>query len=114
MLWILPKFFCRNKNVVYPYLGKKGCDENDGAKGSGKVLDPDSPSALAALSWTGMWLLFVQQMDGAVTKGFRRNWFCSGFDADFLHNVEQITYAKKKDKLREAKAFKPVFKQWSL
>lgn len=49
MLWILPKFLSRNKNVVYPYLGKNGCDENDGAKGSGKVLDPDSPSALAAL-----------------------------------------------------------------
>lgn len=45
MWWILPQFFSRNKNIVYPYLGKKGCDENDEAKGSGKVLDPDSVCA---------------------------------------------------------------------
>lgn len=45
----MPQFFSRNKNVVYPYLGKKSCNENDEAKGSGKVLDPDSLSASAAL-----------------------------------------------------------------
>lgn len=83
MLWILPIFLSRNKNVVFPYFIKRGCDENDEAKGSGQLLDPDSPSALAALihchfygHWAGLWLLFVQQMDGAVTKAFRRNWLC--------------------------------------
>lgn len=48
-MWILPKFFSRNENVIYPYLGKKGCDESDEAKGNGKILDPGGPSALAAL-----------------------------------------------------------------
>lgn len=82
MLWILPKFFSRNKNVVYLYLGKKGCDENDEAKGRGKVLDPGSPSAFAALitlifMGTGLdrdVAGFEQQLDDAVTKAFWRNW----------------------------------------
>lgn len=79
MLWILPQFFSRKKNVVYPYLGKKGCDENDEAKGSGKVLDPDSPSALAALyhgHWAGQGCgccLCSRWRVGSVTKAFRRN-----------------------------------------
>lgn len=84
MLWVLPQFFSRNKNLVYPYLVKKGCDENGEAKSSGKLLDPIVPllyllsslSFLWALGWAEMWLLFVQQMDDAVTKAFRRNWFC--------------------------------------
>lgn len=43
-----------------------------------------------------------------MTREFRGNWFCSGFDTDLLHNVEQITYARKKGKVSEANAFRPV------
>lgn len=72
-------------------------------KGSEKVLDPDSPSALAAVitiilmgTGTGMWLLFVQQMGDVWPKHSGGTGFVSGFDTDFLHNVEQITLQRKR------------------